>query len=190
MMRRLSALACFALLLCAAPAFADTTVTLKPRIESTGAAITLGDVFNGAGDVASRPIAPAPAAGQVTTLSAEFVAAAAAASGLNWSPPAGLTSVRITHPAGARAFVAAERPTQTSSTSTSEPIAASGGDIAVHRGETALLTFDAPGVSLSMQARATSDGAVGQTIRFLNTSSNRPVDAVVTGPGAARVGTP
>jgi flagella basal body P-ring formation protein FlgA len=37
-----------------------------------------------------------------------------------------------------------------------------------------------------MRARALEDGAVGQGIRLLNTSSNRTIDAVVTGPGAAR----
>ena len=37
-----------------------------------------------------------------------------------------------------------------------------------------------------MRARALEDGAVGQSIRLLNTASNRTIDAVVTGPGAAR----
>ncbi|HVZ99068.1 MAG TPA: flagella basal body P-ring formation protein FlgA [Caulobacterales bacterium] len=169
----------------ALPAFADTPVTLKSRIEVTGAAITLGDVFNDAGQAAARPIAPAPAAGQVTTLSADFVAAAAAASGLAWAPPSGLTEVRITHPAGARAFVGPPAGQRTAATSSGPS-----GDIAVRRNETVLLSFNAPGLSLNMQARAQSDGAVGQTIRFLNLSSNRIVEAVITGPGAARVETP
>ena len=59
-----------------APAFADTPVTLRPRIEANGPAITLGDVFVGAGDVAGRAIAPSPSAGQMTSLPADFLAAA------------------------------------------------------------------------------------------------------------------
>jgi flagellar basal body P-ring formation protein FlgA len=41
-------------------------------------------------------------------------------------------------------------------------------------------------MSLNMRARALEDGAIGQPIRLQNTSSNRTIDAVVTGPGAAR----
>jgi flagella basal body P-ring formation protein FlgA len=56
----------------------------------------------------------------------------------------------------------------------------------VRRGETVTLDYAAPGVSLSMRARALEDGAVGDNVRFLNTSSNRTIEATVTGPGAAR----
>jgi flagella basal body P-ring formation protein FlgA len=56
----------------------------------------------------------------------------------------------------------------------------------VRRGDTINLVYQAPGMSLSMRARALEDGAVGQNVRFLNTASNRTIDAVVTGPGAAR----
>jgi flagellar basal body P-ring formation protein FlgA len=59
-------------------------------------------------------------------------------------------------------------------------------DAAVRRGETVTLEYAAPGLSLSMRARALEDGAVGDSVRFLNTSSNRTIEAVVTGPGAAR----
>ncbi|MES1201028.1 MAG: flagellar basal body P-ring formation chaperone FlgA [Pseudomonadota bacterium] len=190
MTRWLSLFACLYLIFCAALAHADTPVTLKPRVEATGAAITMGDVFNGAGDAASRPIAPAPAAGQVSTLSTEFLLAATSSAGLTWTPPAGVTLVRVTHPAGARAFVPASVATPIADTSSAAGPSTPNGDIAVHRGQTVLLQFDAPGVSLAMQARATSDGAIGQTIRVLNTSSNRTVEAVITGPGAARVGAP
>jgi flagella basal body P-ring formation protein FlgA len=66
-------------------------------------------------------------------------------------------------------------------------VATSGGaDAAVHRGEPVLLVYEAPGMQLSMRTRALTDGAVGQSVRLLNTASNRTIDAVVTGPGAAR----
>ena len=59
-------------------------------------------------------------------------------------------------------------------------------DAAIRRGESVNLVYEAPGMSLAMRARALEDGAVGQSVRLLNTSSNRTIDAVVTGPGTAR----
>ena len=186
MLRWFSVLGCIFALAYAHAAFADTSVSLRPRIEATGAAVTLGDVFNGAGDVAGRAIAPAPAAGQITRLSTAFLVAAANSAGLSWTPPAGLDAVQVTHPAGARAFVPAS---STSSDAQAAQLPADA-DIAVHRGETVLLTFEQPGIQLSIHARAVADGAVGQTGRFVNPSSNRTIEATITGPGAASVGGP
>jgi flagella basal body P-ring formation protein FlgA len=168
---------CLALLLgafAANAAFADT-VSLRTRIEANGPAITMGDVFDGApANIAARAIAPAPPPGQITTLSIPVLVAAASAAGLEWTPPQGLNSVQVVRPGGARAMLAP----------------ASGGnavaDAAIRRGETVMLTYQAPGMTLSMRARALEDGAIGQSVRFINTTSNRPIDAVVTGPGAAR----
>jgi flagella basal body P-ring formation protein FlgA len=59
-------------------------------------------------------------------------------------------------------------------------------DAAIRRGEPVTLVYNAPGMALSMRTRALEDGAIGQSVRLLNTASNRTIDAVVTGPGAAR----
>lgn len=150
------------------------TVTLRPRVEANGPAVTMGDVFDGApAQVAGRAIAPSPPAGQLTSISMPVLAAAASAAGLDFTPPAGVNSVNVVRPGGARATVPA---------SGGRSIA----DAAVRRGESVTLVYEAPGMSLSMRARALEDGAVGQSVRLLNTSSNRTIDAVVTGPGAAR----
>lgn len=156
-----------------AAAFADP-VTLRPRIEASGAAVTMGDVFDGApANVAGRAIAPAPPAGQVSTIAMPVLAAAASAAGLDFTPPAGVNAVQVVRPGGMRAT-----------------LPASGGrsvaDAAIRRGETVTLTYAAPGLALTMRARALEDGAVGDSILFLNTASNRQIDAVVTGPGAAQ----
>jgi flagellar basal body P-ring formation protein FlgA len=177
MLRWLCVLACLYLLINASVAFADT-VTLRPRIEASGPAITLGDVFDGAGEVAGRAISPAPAPGQVGTLSMPLLAAAASAAGLDFTPPPGVNSVQVVRPGGMRATLPAANG------------ARSMADAAVRRGESVTLIYEVPGVALSMRARALEDGAVGQSVRFLNTSSNRTIDATVTGPGAARVETP
>lgn len=181
MKRIFLALALFAL---GAPALstaarAETNVTLRARVEASGPAVTFGDLFTDAGDAAARAVAPAPEPGQVGALSAEFLVAAARTSGLIWTPPQGMTSVRVVRPGGARATIAT--PVSASSADGSMQAAAP----AIRRGDTVLLVFVAPGMQLTTHARATQDGAVGAHIRLVNLQSNRAVDAVVTGPGAA-----
>lgn len=158
----------------AGAALADP-VTLRTRVEASGRAVTLGDVFEGAGAASGQAIAPAPAPGQVSTLSIPVLAAAASAAGLEWTPPAGLTEVRVVRPAGARATLPA-------ASNTSRSVS----DAAVRRGEMVSIVYLSHGVQLSTRARATEDAAVGQSVRLINTTSNRPIDAIVTAPGMAR----
>jgi flagellar basal body P-ring formation protein FlgA len=166
------------MLVSAGLAFADP-VTLRARVEASGPAVTLGDLFDGAGAAGARAIAPAPPPGQVSTLSIPVLAAAASAAGLQWTPPPGLTEVRVVRPGGARATL---------------PASASGGrnvaDAAVRRGDMVSIVFLSAGLQLSTRARAMEDAAVGQSVRLLNTTSNRAIDAIVTAPGMARAVTP
>jgi len=174
MLRWLTLAACLYLTFAAATAHADP-VTLRARIEASGPAITMGDVFDGApAEVARRAIAPSPPAGQVASISMPVLAAAASAAGLDFAPPSGVNSVQVVRPGGARATLP--------SASGARTIA----DAAVRRGESVTLVYNAPGMSLTMRARAMEDGAIGQSVRLMNTSSNRAIDAIVTGPGAAR----
>lgn len=173
MVRLLGILCCFYLAF-STPAFADP-VTLRARIEASGPAILLGDVFDGAGAVGSRAIAPSPPPGQIATLSVPLLAAAASAAGLEWTPPTDVREVQVIRPGGAAATI---------------PAAAQGRgrtlqDAAIHRGEMVLLTYQMPGMMLSTRARALEDAGVGQSIHLLNLTSNHAVDAVVTAPGAA-----
>ncbi len=157
----------------AAIAFADP-VTLRTRVEANGPAVTMGDVFIGAPpEVAGRAIAPAPPAGQVSTISMPVLSAAASAAGLEFTPPAGVNFIQVVRPGGMRATLA---PTGGGSRVI---------DAAIRRGETVTITYAAPGIAVTMRARAMQDGAVGDSITFLNTSSNRQIDAVVTAPGQA-----
>lgn len=172
MIRWFSLIACLYLVF-ASVAFAET-VTLRSRIEASGPAVTMGDVFDGApADVARRAIAPSPPSGQVSTINISVLQAAASAAGLQFTPPAGVNAVQVVRPGGLRAT-----------------LPAAGGrsiaDAAIRRGETVNLVYQTPGMSLSMRTRALEDGAIGQPIRLQNTSSNRTIDAVVTGPGTAR----
>lgn len=172
MLRWFCLIACLYLVFASA-AFAET-VTLRSRVEASGPAVTMGDVFDGApADVAGRAIAPSPPSGQISTINISVLQAAASAAGLQFTPPAGVNAVQVVRPGGLRAT-----------------LPAAGGrtvaDAAIRRGESVTLTYQAPGMALSMRARALEDGAIGQPVRLLNTSSNRTIDAVVTGPGAAR----
>ncbi|MDX2276253.1 MAG: flagellar basal body P-ring formation chaperone FlgA [Hyphomonadaceae bacterium] len=174
MLRWYTVLACVWLFLSAAMAHADT-VTLRPRIEASGQAVLLGDVFIGAGRAGARAIAPAPPPGQTSTLSVNLLAAAASAAGLSWAPPSGLSEVRVTRASGARATLPLDGGANNA-----------GGEAVIRRGETVALIFEAPGIQLSTSARALEDGAVGDNVRLVNIASNRTVSATVTGPGAAR----
>jgi len=58
----------------------------------------------------------------------------------------------------------------------------------VKANEIVTLTYDNQGVSLALQAKALSGGAIGETINVQNVTSKKTVAAVVTGPGQAAVG--
>lgn len=58
----------------------------------------------------------------------------------------------------------------------------------IRQGDGVTLTYDNDGVSLSLQAKALSGGAVGDTINVQNVTSKKIVQAVVSGPGQAAVG--
>jgi hypothetical protein len=173
-----SALAAVAVMAaCVADAAAQQAVTLRSAIESTGPGVTLGDFFADAGAASGRVVAPPVPTGQTRTFSPRFVQAAANAAGLDWTPPQGMTAILVA--GGGGAGVARRQTIATSAASTP------GGDIAVRRGETVELTYVTPGIRLTTRARAASDGAVGDTVRLVNLQSNRTVEAVVTGAGAA-----
>ena len=192
-MLRWISVATFSLFLFAGVAAADT-ITLRNRIEANGPMVTLGDAFVGTGALSSRPIAPAPPAGQIGSLPMAVLTAAASVAGFDFTPPAGVDAVQVVHPSGARATVApAGGPVMT--TSAGAPIAAAnnanatyqnaGANAAIRRGDSVMLVYRSGGIMLTMRTQAMQDAAVGQSIRLMNPSSNRVVLGVVTGPGAA-----
>lgn len=63
-----------------------------------------------------------------------------------------------------------------------------GAAMVVRAGDTVTVTYDAEGVSLSLQGKAMAAGGVGDTITVQNTASKRIVQALVSGPGQAVVG--
>lgn len=59
--------------------------------------------------------------------------------------------------------------------------------VAVERGATITVTYEAPGMSLSLKAKALESGAQGDAITIQNLGSKRTVQATVTGPNSVRV---
>jgi flagella basal body P-ring formation protein FlgA len=169
-------------------AHAAQPVELKRDLEASGAAITLGDLFTDAGSVSARAVAPAPRPGQSTVVSSRFVVAAAAAAGLQWTPPSGLDSLTVS-----RRDASGALPAPASAQLASAKMLGAGGpsdaNATIKRGDLVTLVYIAPGLQLTTRAKALSDGIAGGPIRLVNLQSNRTVDAVVTGPGAASANT-
>ena len=86
-----------AALLTASPALADDArpVVLKERLTASGAAITLGDLFNNAGDAADVAVARAPAPGARLSIDPGHVRRVAAREGLDWANAGGVLRVTV-----------------------------------------------------------------------------------------------
>lgn len=58
----------------------------------------------------------------------------------------------------------------------------------VQRNEPVTITYEVPGIMLTIRGKAAESGAVGDLVNVLNIQSNRTVQATVTGPGRVTVG--
>jgi flagella basal body P-ring formation protein FlgA len=86
-----------AALLAAAPAVADEVrpVILKERLIASGPAITLGDLFEDAGEAAGTAVARAPEPGGRISIDPVHVQTVAADSGLTWANAGGVLRVTV-----------------------------------------------------------------------------------------------
>jgi flagellar basal body P-ring formation protein FlgA len=57
----------------------------------------------------------------------------------------------------------------------------------VRRNEPVTLIYEANGLKLSIRGRAMADAAIGANVKVLNPKSNKVLEAIVDGPGTARV---
>jgi len=107
-MIRATAVSVAALILAAAPALGEEerTVILSERLTTHSAVITLGDLFDDAGEAAEVAIARAPAPGQRLSLDPSYVRSAAAREGLIWANAGNI--LRVTVEREARQIGAAE----------------------------------------------------------------------------------
>lgn len=73
----------------------QSSMVLRQNIQITGATVTIGDVFSGAGDAADIYVANAPQPGQFTTLPLLDVVSIVRQYGLNWERPNGVSRIRV-----------------------------------------------------------------------------------------------
>jgi flagella basal body P-ring formation protein FlgA len=86
-------LAAAAALMLTAPALAGTAVSLRPDTVSANGLVTLGDLFDGAGQAARVPVATRTGASVI--LNARAVQLAAARAGLDWDNAEGLKTIVV-----------------------------------------------------------------------------------------------
>ena len=172
----------------AAPAFA-APVTLKANPVDDDGRVTLGDIFDGAG--AASDVMVARRAGPSVVLEAGQLQALARQAGLDWTNPNGLRRVAVrlgvADQPGAvatpAAFVPASAPAPVR---TSRRPAAR--ETVINRNDVIRVTYEVGGVKLAVMGRAMRDAAIGEPVAVTNTTSNRIIDAVASGPGQAVAG--
>jgi flagella basal body P-ring formation protein FlgA len=213
------------------PALAGQPVTLKTEIVNSDGLVTLGDLFDGVGDMAKIPVANRP--GATVVLDAAAVQSVARRAGLDWANTQGLrrivvragyaeaeTSAKhgnidvLTYarnigagevvqpqdlvwsklaaaptdaPNDAEAMIglAARRPLRAGTAVSAHDVSA---PQVIKAGDLVTVTYETGGVSVSMQGKATANGALGDTFTVQNPTSKKILQAVATGPGQAVVG--
>lgn len=180
------------LLALAGPAFAGP-VTLKANPVDADGAVTLGDVFDGAGSaggvVVGRRVGPS------IVFDAGQLQAQAAQAGLTWSNPTGLRRVVVRNaalaPSGAATAIApaaADSAQPAAARTVAASARAGAAERVISRNDMVEVAYEAGGVRLTITGRAQANAAVGQPVAVLNLQSRRTVDAIATGPGLAVAG--
>ncbi|HEX7777217.1 MAG TPA: flagellar basal body P-ring formation chaperone FlgA [Parvibaculum sp.] len=83
-------------ILCAAVcASAASAAELRSEVTVTGATVTLGDIFDGAGDAANVAVSDAPAPGVAMEISVSRISLVARRNGLPWHNTGGLTHIVV-----------------------------------------------------------------------------------------------
>lgn len=106
--------------------------------------------------------------------------------------PTDLTWVKVAaapgdSPSDAAAMIgqAAKRPLRAGAVALAHDVGAA---IVIKQGDVVTVTYEADGVSLSLEGKAMGSAGVGDSVAVQNTQSKKVVQAMVTGPGQAVVG--
>ncbi|HTN40485.1 MAG TPA: flagellar basal body P-ring formation chaperone FlgA [Asticcacaulis sp.] len=175
------------LLLSATLAHAQTApnpLLLKTSVTDGDGRITLGDVFDNAGQASDVLLGYRQ--GATAVLDAAIVQSIAARNGVHWDNARGLRRIIV---AAGPETVSGHTPQLATITgpqgaaSWAQPSVS--GPIAVKRSEIVAVTWTQNGLSLTLSGPAQKDGAIGDVIQVQNPSSKKMIDAVVTGPGQA-----
>lgn len=182
------ALPAFAVLaLSAAPAFAGQ-VTLRANPVDDDGRVTLGDLFEGAG--AASGVVVAQRSGPSVVLEAAQLQMQARQAGLDWANPNGLRRVAVRRASAAPAAADSAVPAAFTAPPirAARTVRAASGQQVIARNDMVRVTYQVGGVSLTVMGKAMRNAAVGEPVAVQNTTSNRIVDAVASGPGQAVAG--
>lgn len=185
-MKVVSVLAAILLL---SPAFAQAQtapnpLSLKANVTDGDGRITLGDVFDNAGQASDVLLGYRQ--GATAVLDAAIVQSIAARNGVYWDNARGLRRIIVAAGPETNSANIPQLATITGPQSnTNWGRSAVSGPIAVKRSEMVAVTWTQNGLSLTLSGPAQKDGAVGDVIQVQNPSSKKMIDAVVTGPGRA-----
>jgi flagella basal body P-ring formation protein FlgA len=130
-------------------------------------------------------------AGPSVVLEAGQLQALARQAGLDWSNPNGLRRVAVrlgvADQPGAVAAPAALVPASAPAAvrASRRPAAR---ETVINRNDVIRVTYEVGGVKLAVMGRAMRDAAIGEPVAVSNTTSNRIIDAVASGPGQAVAG--
>lgn len=184
---RHAATALAVLALTAVPAFAGQ-VTLRANPVDDDGRVTLGDLFEGAG--AAAGVVVAQRSGPSVVLEAAQLQMQARQAGLDWANPNGLRRVAVRRASVAPAATAAADSAAPTAFSTPSPrnVSAAPGRQVIARNDMVRVTYQVGGVSLTVMGKAMRNAAVGEPVAVQNTTSDRIIDAVATGPGQAVAG--
>lgn len=163
---------------------APNPLLLKSSVTDGDGRITLGDVFDNAGQASDVLLGYRQ--GATAVLDAAIVQSIAARNGVHWDNARGLR--RIIVAAGPETGSGNTPQLATIAGPQSTPSWAQpsvSGPIAVKRSEIVAVTWTQNGLSLTLSGPAQKDGAIGDVIQVQNPSSKKMIDAVVTGPGEA-----
>ena len=168
---------------CGAPAPAGE-VTLRPNPLDADGRVTLGDIFDGAG--AASDVVVAQRKGPSVVLEAGQLQAQARQAGLDWSNPTGLRRVAVRRAAAVQSAAEASQPAPVAASLQPQPQpSAAAGQPVIARNDMIRVSYEVGGVRLSVMGKAQRSARIGEPVAVLNTTSNRTIDAVATGPGTA-----
>ncbi|MGN6365471.1 flagellar basal body P-ring formation chaperone FlgA [Asticcacaulis taihuensis] len=182
-------LAALSVILLAVPALANAQTSpaplvLKSSVTDGDGRITLGDVFDNAGQASDVLLGYRQ--GPTAVLDAAIVQSIAARNGVFWDNARGLRRIIV---AAGPETSSGNAPQLATITGPQSPAnwgqPSISGPVAVKRSEMVSVTWTQNGLSLTLSGPAQKDGAIGDVIQVQNPSSKKMIDAVVTGPGRA-----
>ncbi len=183
-------LAAVAAMMVTTPAMAGPVALRSNPVDADGR-VTLGDIFDGAGNAANVVVGQRN--GPSIVFEAGQLQGLARQAGLDWANPTGLRRVVVraasaapgalpTLPEGVEVAAGGPAPARLA------PVRASVADRVISRNDIVEVAYENSGIRLTITGRAEGNATAGQRIAIRNLQSNRVIDAVATAPGMAVAG--